>query len=874
MNSFDPSLLPAGTVGGVYRIESRLGEGGMGTVYRALDTKLNRTVAVKFLADDLADAAARRRFQREAQLASSLNHPHILTVFDVGDVEGRQYLVTEFVDGGTLADWAIAERRSWRHVVNLLTGIADGLAAAHAAGILHRDIKPANILVTKNGYAKLADFGIAKLTEQTPADVGSKTGEHTRSGTIVGTLAYMSPEQASGQTLDARSDVFSFGVVLYELLAGHRPFRGETNVAVLKAILHNDVEPLSDVPLQLQMIVEKALEKDPAERYQSMRDLVVDLRRIGREKASTAPETSVTPRRRWPLMVGAGALVVGIAAWGVTRRPAETRNLLADARFTRFTDFPGTESNAAISPDGKFVTFVSDRDGTFDVWLGQADSGRVQNLTRGTLGDVRGPLRNIGFAENGSEIWIAGTRTRRLRLLPLIGGSPRNFLAETSAEVAWSPDGRRLVYHSFEPGDAIFVADGNGANVRPLLAAGPADEHRHFPVWSHDGRWIFFARGRPATREMDLWRISADGGTPEQLTSVKNDVAFPTPIDARTILYAARDESGAGPWLWTLDLETRTSRRVSAGLDRYASIAATSDGRRLAATVVDSNVNLWNVPILDRVASEDDVKPFQLPTARALAPRFGGGTLFYLSSRSGNDGLWSHRDGQASEIWKGSDDTLQSPPAISFDGRMVAIALRRDSLVLWHVIAVDGTGLRVLSTEVDARGSASWSPDGQWLVTGGSDRAGQGLFKIPVNGGAPVRLMSGPALDPVWSPTEDLIVYGGANVFTSVPLAAVRADGSAVKLPAITVRREGERVRFLPDGRGLVYMQNDTPGQDFWLLDLTTMQSRQLTRLNSLDTMRTFDITPDGKQIVFDRLHENSDIVLIDLPGRTESSSN
>ncbi len=863
------SSRPADTIGGFYQIESRLGEGGMGTVYRAIDTRLNRTVAIKFLSDDLADPAARRRFQREAQLASSLNHPHILSVFDVGDADGRQYLVTEFIDGGTLADWARDERRSWRQVTTLLTGIADALATAHAAGILHRDVKPANILVAKTGYAKLADFGIAKL-EQTPADyTRSMANEPTRSGAVIGTLAYMSPEQASGEALDARSDVFSFGVVLYELLAGRRPFRGASNVEVLKAIMQSDPEPLPDVPVALQMILEKALEKDPAERYQSMRDLVVDLRRIERQKVST--ETlAATPRsrRRWLPIVAVAAILAAIVAWPLMRAPVETPNLLADARYTRFTDFPGTESNAAISPDGKFVAFVSDRDGPADIWLGQVDSGGVQNLTKGTLGNVLGPLRDIGFAANGSEIWIAGTRTRRLRLLPLVGGSARNFLGETTAEVAWSPDGKRLVYHVFEDGDAMFIADGNGANSKTLLAAGRADDHRHYQVWSPDSRWIFFARGRPATREMDVWRISPDGGTPEQLTYVKRDIAFLTPIDTRTLVYLASDANGEGPFVWTLDLQTRETHRASTGLERYASISATVNGRRLAATVVDSKAGLWTVPILDHVASEEHVKPYSLPTARAIAPRYGGATLFYLSSRGGNDGLWSYRDNQVAEVWKGSDGALSSPPAISPDGKQVAIALRRDNRLVWHVLAADGTGLRALSPDVDARGSASWSPDGQWIVTGGTDSKGQGLFKLPVNAGSPVRMVSGPALDPVWSPTEDLIVYGGANVFTSVPLAAVRSDGTAVKLPSISVRREGERVRFLPNGRGLVYMQNDTPAQDFWLLDLTTMQSRQLTQLKRLDTMRTFDIMPDGKQILFDRLHDNSDIVLIELPDR------
>src|SRR5688572_15594810 len=199
----------------------------MGVVYRATDTKLNRTVAIKLLSDEVADAAARRRFQREAETASSLNHPHILTVYDAGEFESRQYLVTEFVDGGTLKDWAQQEKRTWRQIVELLAGVADGLAAAHAAGILHRDIKPANILVARNGYAKLADFGLAKLAEGTPGDLTQTVTERqTGRGVLVGTIAYMSPEQASGKLLDSRSDVFSFGIVLYEMLAGLRPFTG------------------------------------------------------------------------------------------------------------------------------------------------------------------------------------------------------------------------------------------------------------------------------------------------------------------------------------------------------------------------------------------------------------------------------------------------------------------------------------------------------------------------------------------------------------------------------------------------------------------------------------------------------------------------
>src|SRR5262249_49366385 len=234
---------------GAYEVQAPLGTGGMGVVYRALDTNLNRPVAIKFLSEELATPTARRRFQREAQTASSLNHPHILTVHDAGEFEGRQYLVTEFVDGGTLRDWVQRGGHDWRQTIELLIGVADGLATAHEAGILHRDIKPENILITKSGYAKLADFGLAKLAEQSdPDQAETVTDLRTRPGAVVGTAAYMSPEQARGQAVDARSDVFSFGAVLYEALAGHRAFAGSSDVDVLHAVVH-DIAPSLTPPL-------------------------------------------------------------------------------------------------------------------------------------------------------------------------------------------------------------------------------------------------------------------------------------------------------------------------------------------------------------------------------------------------------------------------------------------------------------------------------------------------------------------------------------------------------------------------------------------------------------------------------------------------
>ena len=390
MSGLGPSI-PVGHRIGAYQVQGPLGEGGMGVVYRALDTKLNRHVAIKLLSDDLADAAARRRFQREAQTASSLNHPHILTVHDVGEFDGRQYLVTEFVDGGTLRDWARATPRTWRQMIELLTGVADGLAAAHAAGIVHRDIKPENILVANNGYAKLADFGLAKLWEATDNEAVTRTLSEgrTRSGVIMGTIAYMSPEQAAGQPVDARSDIFSFGVVLYELLAGRRPFEGATDLARLQALIGRPAPPSADssqdLPTDLRNIVEKALEKDPADRYQTARELVVDLRRLTRAPNGTATagvgRAAPAPARRGMLLLTAGALLAIAAIGGgylyssYSRRPAP----LTDKETVVLADFANTTGDPVFDGTLRQGLAIQLQQSTF---LSLTSDTRIQQLLR------------------------------------------------------------------------------------------------------------------------------------------------------------------------------------------------------------------------------------------------------------------------------------------------------------------------------------------------------------------------------------------------------------------------------------------------------------------------------------------------------------
>ncbi|HLX82642.1 MAG TPA: protein kinase [Terriglobales bacterium] len=887
--------LTSGTKLGPYEIVSPLGAGGMGEVYRARDTRLGRDVAIKVLPEALANDADRlRRFEQEARTIAALNHPNILGIHDIGAHDGAPFLVSECLEGQTLREKVRSGPLPVRLAIEYALGIAQGLAAAHEKGIVHRDLKPENVFVTLDGRIKVLDFGLAKLVrpEEKHEIAVTLTSPETLPGVVMGTVGYMSPEQVRGEACDARSDIFSFGAVLYEMLTGKRAFKRETSAETMTAILREEPSELSGTgwqgPLALQRILARCLEKNVERRFQSASDLGFAIESLSGASAGTSPGTSIgtsaetaaatsgsqpksISKRAWLPWVVAAALLIGTAVWEMVRPQPAPANPLEKAHFARVTDFESVE--AAISSDGKFVAFISDHDGPFDIWLTQVGSGRSVNLTQGKAGPLPGPLRSVGFSGDGSEIWIGGGDVgMRPRLMPLTGGTPRNFLGEDVVNLAWSPDGERIAYHTFGSGDPMFVADRSGANARQIFISRPG-LHNHYPTWSPDGRWIYFVHGTPATKEMDLWRIDPAGGNPERLTQINTDVAYPTPVGSRTVFYVARDEDGSGPWLWAFDLKRRDSRRVSVGLEQYTSVEASADGRKLVATVSNPVAGLWSVPIIgigdrnaDHVAEERDVKPFTVPTARALAPRFNGSSLFYLSSLGTGDGLWRLRDGKVTEIWKGADGALLETPAVSPDGGRVAIVLRRSGKHQLHVLSSDGAELQPIGEGMVPQGSSCWSPDGKWIVTGGSDATGPGLFKIPLDGGSRVRLASGPALNPVWSPDGSLIVYAGTNVRTFAPLLAIRPDGTSVKLPEIILRRLGERVRFSPDGKSLIYMGGVLASQDFWLLDLASMKSRPLTRLQNRATMRTFDVTSDGKQIVFDRLRENSQVVMIDLP--------
>lgn len=767
---------------GQYRIEGVLGRGGMGVVYRATDTKLRRPVAIKFLATAVADPDVRRRFEREARTTSALNHPHIVTVHDVGEHEGRQYIVSELVDGGTLDDSSTGRRRTWRQAVELLTGVADALAAAHVAGVLHRDVKPGNILVGSNGYAKLADFGLAKLFDaraRGPTDPPLGVSRHTRAGVIVGTVAYMSPEQAAGQPLDARSDVFSFGVVLYELLAGRRPFDGANDLEALKAITHATPEPLpDDVPELLRMAIDKALEKDPGDRYQTMQDLVADLKRIARRATSSVPVRSAAASRRshWPWLVAAGcalAFVVGVPAALLWRdSPPTPRPMQFDIAV------PDYYYGATLSADGSQLAYVALINGVEQIWTRQIDGREAQALS--------------------------GTEDVRSRAF-------------------WSHDGGSVAFFTDEGLKRIGVAGGAAQTVAPRTPMrGPG-------TWGNDDTILFATPAPPAA--VAIGRVAASGGEVALLTTPEPGLSQDAHIhprwlpDGEHFIYLGGRASGVGATAYVGSVtgdEPRALFRIEesqilGGGNRSLNLAYASgfilyfrDGTLMAQPFDAESLMLRGEPR----ALLENVGEFSV----------GGDLLVYREAAMSRERerrlTWRDRTGRLL-------GEIEAPrrfrfPVLSPDARLVAVSAPSSDSPWDDIWTIDERGARRrLTLDEAADHSAVWSPDGERVAFASSRNAtgdiANTIYVRSSSGAEPEQqLFAAPDTDFTvphdWS--RDHIVFhrlrinaSSASAFWVLPLSS---DEPAYSLLEFSFPVGQARVS--PDGRWIAYPADESDG--------------------------------------------------------------
>ena len=885
----------AGTRLGAYQIEARIGAGGMGEVYRARDTKLGRDVAIKVLPPEFTRSADRRaRFEREARLLAALNHPHIAQVYGFEESEGTAGLVMELVPGDTLDTLIPPRGIRPAHALVIARQICDALEAAHEKGIVHRDLKPTNIKVTPDGVVKVLDFGLAKASA---SDVGNEarppigTSDATNQGVILGTATYMSPEQARGQSVDKRTDIWAFGCVLYELLTGRRAFAGDSMTDTLAHVIERepDWSALPETtPDVIRRLLERCLRKDVRQRLRDIADARMEIDdAIAAPAAATrhapaAGDQSPGRSRRWALIGGIAATVLAAAvfiAWRLWVNDYFWQNPLADARPARLTDFEGEEVDAAISPDGKFTVFLSNRDGPLDVFVSQIGSGTFTNLTKG---DFRPPtwamVRETGFSGDGEQVWFMlgpppGSTDASTLMGPTLGGVPKLFL-DRGRDPAWSPDGKMLAYYKPDPGDPIFVADRNASNPQKIFAAEPG-VHCHFPIWSRDGRFIYFAKGTPTT-DMDIWRVPARGGAAEQITFHHAWVGYPAWLDARTLIYSATADDGSGRWLYAIDVEHRIPHRVSSGIaEQYLSVAVDQvQPHRLVATVANPTAGLWTVPITNEIQPESAVQAIQAANTRALSPRYAGNYLAFLSSKGGADGLWKiDNGGTAVELWKGGDGGVVAAPAISPDGKRICFSYRKQGRAELYVIDANGTGLTTLAKSIEVQSAASWSPDGKWVAVAANQGDGTRVFKIPLDGGPPIRLRDTLSFNPVWSPDGRFIVYSEQRASGTFDVKTMTPDGAPVIVPAIASLGSrfplafGTPYRFVPGGKTLITLQGTAPNQNFFSLDLTTGEQRQLTSFDptSGSAVQNFDISLDGSRIVFDRLRNHADIVLMNL---------
>ncbi len=850
----------------------------MGEVYRATDAKLGREIAVKVLpAEAVGDPESRARFEQEARSASALNHPNIITIHDIGTSEGALYIAMEFVEGRTLRELLASGPLPARKLLAVAAQVADGLAKAHAAGIVHRDLKPENVMVNKDGFVKILDFGLAKL--MVPAgDEGSElatmTAPGTRPGIVLGTVGYMSPEQASGQPVDFRSDQFSLGAILYEMATGKRAFQKKTAVETLSAIIREEPEPIAGIsptaPAPLRWVVERCLAKEPEDRYASTRDLARDLKQTLEHLSETSGEAAAVEKPRvrrspWFPVALLVLLAIGVLDLALRLKSGAAPATKAAATLKRVTFTPGLEDEPSFSPDGKFLAYATDERGNLDVVVQPLSGGEVIRVAS-TDADEAQPawspdgsrIAFVSAQDHGGRLGVAlnvpalepylNAKLGDIFIAPALGGTPVK-LVEDAYYPAWSPDGKRIVFMAPRDGQFdLWTVPADGGTPTRLTK----DEDFDFqPCWSPDGKWIAYGSGR-IPGPFNLRVVVAAGGTSRPLTKDFAYVTRPSwSADGSSIFFSGERNGILNAWRIPFSAEGHPAApsRVTLGQGQDANISASRDGKKLAFAAVRNEFNIWELtveagllrPITSGAGNPDYPQP---------SP--DGKTLLVQSNRSGENAVWTvDLHGRfLSQLTPGQG--AQPVSHWSPDGRQIAYLHGDRKLWIQAVgsMSARDTGLR--ATYLD------WSPDGKEIALADNEIW---IYSLQAGKARPVTALKKNAAGPSWSPDGKQIAFytergGGIRELWIVP-----SDGGPPR--QLTRNEEDSHPAWSPRNPDEILFLRDH--KRLAILSVSTGKVRFLPGYSEGSYILDYPSwSPDGKRVYFSVARKSGDIYVLE----------